>query len=93
MDEKKQQISLPHNLILEDRKKLTVTSVHDVESFDEQRIIADTSIGELNISGNGLHINSFSTEDGELSVEGEISSISYSDNLPVSGSFFSRIFR
>lgn len=93
MDDKKIQSSLPHNLVLEDRKFLTVSSVREVDSFDEQNIVAFTSLGELTISGNGLHINRFSTDEGELAVEGSIISISYSDNVQVSGGFFSRIFR
>lgn len=93
MDDKMIQSSLPHNLVLEDRKFLTVSSVREVDSFDEQNIVAFTSLGELTISGNGLHINRFSTDEGELAVEGSISSISYSDNVQASGGFFSRIFR
>lgn len=93
MDDKRQQLSLPQNLVLEDRKKLTVTSVKEVDSFDEKNIVAFTSLGELTVNGTGLHINRFSTEEGDLVIEGEICSISYSDNEPVSGGFFSRIFR
>ncbi len=93
MDDKKEQLSLPHNLVLENRKFLTVSSVSEVESFDEQNIVAFTSLGELTINGNGLHINRFSTDEGELAVEGNINSISYSDNVQASGGFFSRIFR
>ena len=93
MDDKKLQSSLPHNLVLEDRKILTVSSVKEVDSFDEQNIVAFTSLGELTISGSGLHINRFSTEEGELAVEVKINSVSYSDNVESTGGFFSRIFR
>ncbi len=92
MDEKKQIIQ-PHNVVIEDRKRITVSAVRDVDSFDENNIIAFTPLGELTISGSELHINRFSTEEGELAVEGEIASVSYSDNTPTSGGFFSRIFR
>ena len=93
MEDKKIMSSLPHNLVLEDRKYLTVSSVREVDSFDEQNIVAFTSLGELTISGTGLHINRFSTDEGELAVEGTINSVSYSDNVQSSGGFFSRIFR
>lgn len=85
--------AIPHNLVLEDRKHLTVSGVKDVESFDEQNIIAATNMGEMTVSGNGLKINRFSNEVGELAIDGEISSISYTDNEPVEGGFFRRIFR
>ncbi len=93
MDEKRIQSSLPHNIIIEDRKTLTATSVNEVDSFDEENIVAYTSTGELTISGNALHILKFCADTGELAVEGNINSISYSDNTKVSGGLFSKIFR
>ena len=93
MDEKRQQLILPQNIVLEDRKKLSISAVKEVDSFDEQNIIANTSLGELTVSGTALHINRFSTEEGELVIEGEINTISYSDETPVSHGFFGRIFR
>ena len=92
MDEKR-QITLSHNLVIEERKRITVSAVSDVDSFDENTIVAFTPLGELTINGSKLHINRFSTEEGELAVEGEITSVSYSDTAQVSGGFFSRIFR
>lgn len=83
----------PHSLVLEERKHLTVSGVKDVESFDEQNIVAVTTLGEMTVSGQGLKINRFSTEVGELAIDGEINGISYSDQAPVQGGFFSRIFR
>lgn len=55
---------MPHNLILEDRKKLVVSGVEDVDSFDEQTVVAYTAVGELMIKGEGLHINKLSLETG-----------------------------
>lgn len=92
MDDRNTAIGI-HNLVLEDRRSLTVSGVTDVDSFDEQNIVAYTSLGELTVSGSNLHINRFSAEVGELAVEGEICAVSYSDNRPTQGGFFSRIFR
>lgn len=93
MEEKRQISDIQHNVVLEARKKLTASAVKEVDSFDEQNIVAFTSLGELTVSGSGLHISSFSTDSGELIVEGNINSISFSDNVQPSGGFFSRIFR
>ena len=65
----------------------------DVDSFDEQSIIAYTDFGELTIRGKNLHINKLSLDTGELAVDGEISSMSYSDNRPDNSGFFSKLFR
>ena len=83
----------PHNLILEDRKKLKMTGVTDVDSFDESSVTAYTSAGELTIGGTGLHINNLSTENGELTVEGNITSLVYVDREIKSTGFFGRMFR
>ena len=91
-DEKRMQ-SMPHNLVLEDRKMLTVSGVSDVDSFDEQTVIVFTDMGELTVRGSNLHINRLSVEVGELTVEGNIAALIYSDEAPKNGGFFSRVFR
>ncbi len=93
MAEEKRMQSIPHNLVLEDRKMLTVSGVSDVDSFDEQTVIIFTDMGELTVRGNNLHINRLSVEVGELTVEGNIAALIYSDEEPKSGGFFSRVFR
>ena len=93
MAEDKRIQSMPHNLVLEDRKMLTVSGVSDVDSFDEQTVIIFTDTGELTVRGANLHINRLSVEVGELTVEGNIAALIYSDESPKSGGFFSRVFR
>ena len=56
VDEKK-VVKLPHNLILEDRRALSVSGVADIDSFDEQSVILFTDLGELTVKGFNLHIN------------------------------------
>lgn len=92
MEENK--IKMPQNLVLEDRKKLSVTGVKDVDSFDEETMIIYTELGELTVRGNDLHINKLSVETGELMIEGSIYALVYTDD---SGgkkeSFFGKIFK
>ena len=84
---------IPHNCILEDRKKLSVSGVNDVDSFDESVIVAKTDCGELTISGEKLHITKLSLDIGELAIEGSISSLAYTDIAEKSVGFFSKVFR
>ncbi len=93
MAESKDRLVLPHSIILKDRANLSVTGVTDVDSFDDTAIVAYTDMGELTIKGTELKINSLSTESGDLSVEGNISSLSYIDSLPKNTSFFGKLFR
>lgn len=94
MQEEKKTVTLPHNLVLEDRRSLTVSGVSDVDSFDEQTVIVFTEMGELTVRGEQLHINKLSVDTGDLSIEGKISSLTYTDEGPrQGGGFFSRVFR
>ena len=68
-----------HNAILENRQKLMLSGITDVDSFNEKEIYLFTQLGEMLVKGENLHINEMSVENGELSVEGEISAIIYGD--------------
>ena len=80
-----------HTLTLDDRAKLSVTGVNDVESFDETVIVMNTSQGDLIVRGSGLHIGRIALDTGELRVEGLISELSYEERAQ-GGSFWQRIF-
>lgn len=93
MTQQADRITLPHNLVLENREKLSLTGVTDVDSFDESTIVAYTDCGELTIGGENLHICKLNIEDGELKIEGNISSLNYLSNKPKSGGLFAKVFR
>ena len=82
-----------HSILLEGRKKLTATGVSNVDSYDDQSFVAYTDMGELTIRGKGLQINRLNVETGELTVDGEISAMIYTDNQPQNAGFFAKLFR
>jgi sporulation protein YabP len=92
-DEKK-PVRKTHNVILEDRRKLMVSGVTDVDSFDEEAVVLYTDLGELTVRGSSLHMNKYSVDSGDVSVEGDIESMSYRSETPRSqGGVLGRIFR
>lgn len=91
-EERNKNTDMPHNVIMEARARMSVSGVMDVESFDEAAVTLYTSRGLLMIRGSGLHIERLSLETGELSVEGTIDSLQYTDEQ-VGGGFWSRLFR
>ncbi|MDR2647788.1 MAG: sporulation protein YabP [Oscillospiraceae bacterium] len=94
MTEEKKQPAMPHNVVMEDRRLLTVSGVSDVDSFDEHSVSVFTDMGELIVRGDDLHINRLSVEVGELLLEGTIASLTYQDTQPKeSGGFFRKVFR
>ena len=92
-EEKRIRSDLAHRLSLDERERLTVSGVEDVESFDETTIVMYTVRGTLVVRGTGLHIDKLSLDGGELSVEGTIDALLYEDQRRDNGSLFSRLFR
>ncbi len=83
-----------HNLIMKGRDFLSASGIEDVDSFDDDRIIAYTTEGQMTVKGAELKINRLSVEDGELEIEGIIDSIEYQDSHKSSGGgLFSKIFK
>ena len=68
------------NLLLENRGKLNVSGVNDVLSFDDQVVIVDTELGLLTVKGENIRITKLSLDTAEVVIEGEISSLTYSDS-------------
>ena len=93
MTEDKKTGVLPHNLNLEDRKKLSVSGVNDVGSFDEENIVVSTDYGELTVRGEKLHITKLSLEVGEMCIEGKVSGMQYAEVAEKSTGFLSKVFR
>ena len=88
------RMELKHHLILEDREKLTVSGVEEVESFDENTIVMDTAQGVLVVRGEELHIEKLSLDGGDLKVEGDIDSLTYEDSgREKAGGLLARLFR
>lgn len=82
------------NVILEDRSKLSVTGVEDIDNFDESNFTALTCAGALVVRGTDLHINKLNVDTGELVVDGEIDSCVFNNSYGgKSGGLFSKIFR
>ena len=91
--EEKMTVKTPHNIIMEQRNKLTITGVTDIDSFDEQTVLLFTGLGELAIRGENLHIDRIDVDTGEVNLEGEIDSLTYADNQPNKGGFFGKLFK
>ncbi len=83
---------MPHNIILEERGKLSISGVVDVQNFDEEQVLLETVRGMVLVRGQGLHIERLQLEAGELIVQGEIGLIEYDDSVQPRGSLLGRLF-
>ncbi len=68
-----------HNIILEGRKKMSLSGVTDVDRFDENTVLLYTNMGELTVKGSDLHVSDLSVTSGEMNIEGDINEIIYGD--------------
>ena len=83
--------TLPHELRLDNRSKLSVSGVSEVESFDESTVVLHTARGVLIIRGENLHLQTLSIDGGQVAVSGTIDSLSYEEPQKTGG-FFRRLF-
>jgi sporulation protein YabP len=96
VEEKKIQKPKSHNVLLESRKKLNISGVLDVDSFNDEYILIDTELGFLVIRGLNLKIKKLSLESSEISVDGNISSLEYTaddSSKGKSSNFFAKLFK
>lgn len=92
--EERQARSAPHNAFMENRRKLTLTGVKDIDSFNEQGVIVLTDEGVLIVKGSDMHVGKLNIESGDVSVEGLIDSLTYSDlHDKKTGSLIKSLFR
>lgn len=83
--------AVPHELRLDNREKLSVSGVREVESFDENAVVLHTARGVLIIRGNGLHLKTLSIDGGDIAVTGTVDALSY-EEAQKAGGFFRRLF-
>ena len=66
------------NITLENRKKMILTGVEEVISFDDEKILLNTKLGALTIKGQNLKMNKLDVQNGDVMFNGEIYYIVYS---------------
>ncbi len=76
------------------RKRMELTGIEEVESFTENTIVLKSALGSVSVEGEGLKIESFSTDKGELIIDGKIDSLCYfGSESGVKKGFFARLTR
>ena len=71
-----------HMLTMQGRERAKLEGVTAVSCFNEQEVVLETTVGEIAIEGEGLHIEQLNLEAGRLDVTGVIEAIEYSELAP-----------
>lgn len=82
-----------HNLILENRRNLSLNGINDVLDFNEESVTLSGSCGVLIIRGEKLHISKLSLETGEVNLDGKINALVYTEVNKDKSRFFSKLFK
>lgn len=83
-----------HFLNIERREKITVTSVADVDSFNEETILLTLEQGGLVIKGQKLHVQMLNLNEGKVVITGDIRSAVYTEKRNKSeDSLLKKIFK
>ena len=83
-----------HTLQMEERERVRIGGVTEVMSFDEEGIMMETVCGLLMLKGAGLHIGKLDLESGDVTVDGSVDSITYSDgSFTEKHSILGKLFR
>lgn len=98
IEDKKMTSSTLQNIYLENREKLNISGVKDVLSFDDQMVILETELGLLTIKGENLRINKLSIDTSDVSIDGKVNTLIYSEGTSGKGvgksnSFLSKLFK
>lgn len=74
------QNGLSGDIKISDRKKVSLTGIKKLISFNPEEFLMETSLGPLVIKGNGLEVIKLDTMEGLLAIKGNINSLSYLDH-------------
>lgn len=66
-----------HVVTIDNREKMTVTDISEIDSFDEEEIRASLKEGAMIIKGEKLHIQTLDLSEGKAVVTGTITSLIY----------------
>lgn len=75
---------LPHKLTLEERSRLTLTGVTEVDRFEDTAVVLQTSLGTLIVQGRELKLKTLSLEGGQVEVRGRVTALAYQEPRPAS---------
>ena len=83
-----------HTLSIDNREKLTITSVADVESANEETVLVILTQGGLIVKGQNLHIQKLDLAEGKAIITGSIQSAVYTEKKDKQeGSQLRKIFK
>lgn len=86
-----------HSVLIENRSRIKINCVEDVESFNEEKVVVYTAMGAMIVTGYDFKVSKLNVDDGQLIIDGEIDKVEYVEDAGnsrgESGGFLGRLFR
>lgn len=96
MDKILENIStVSHQISISERKQILLTGIKKINSFDEEEFIMESLMGVIVLKGSELEIIKLDTHDGNVSIKGQIDSLTYMEDHKKNNqeSFLSKLFK
>ncbi|WP_409290935.1 sporulation protein YabP [Peribacillus sp. SCS-37] len=88
--------SMPdHDVMMKGRRLLEITGVKQVESFDNEEFLLETSMGFLSVRGQNLQMKNLDVDKGIVSIKGKVFDLVYLDEQSgdKAKGFFGKLFK
>ncbi len=84
-----------HHVKMNNRRNLEITGVKEVDSFDAEEFLLQTSMGYLVVRGQNLQMKNLDVDQGIVAIKGKVYELSYLDEQQSEKAkgFFSKMFK
>jgi len=69
-----------HKVEINQRKEIEISGVKELDSFDNEEFLLETTMGYLVIRGQGLQLKNLNVEEGFVQIMGKVYEMTYVDN-------------
>lgn len=84
-----------HDIVMRGRRVIDITGVKQVESFDNEEFLLETTMGFLSIRGQNLQMKNLDVDKGIVAIKGKVYDLVYLDDHDgeKAKGFFGKLFR
>lgn len=85
--------STNHIIKLVDRKSIIINGIKRIVNFDDKAFQLESVMGDIVIKGSNLEMIKLDTIDGNVSIKGNIDSLTYLENGKAGESLINKLFK
>ncbi len=85
--------NLNHIVKIIERKSIVINGIKRIINFDDKQFTLESNMGDIVIKGTGLEMIKLDTIDGNVSIKGNIDSMTYLDNSKTGESLINKLFK